>query len=81
MFRFKNHVMLFVGGTSSCGNFHEFFCSSEQKLGGPRPSYAIKVSLLLQILHAFNEGFTLQSLVLWCFKMNTPHMLIHLWIM
>ncbi len=59
MFRFKNHVMLlFVGGISSYGSFHENFCFSEQKFGALRPSCTTKVSLLLQILHASDEGFT-----------------------
>jgi hypothetical protein len=66
---------------SFCGNFHESFCSNEQRLRAPRPSCTIEVSLLLQILHAYDKGFTLQGLVLCCFKMKTPRMLIHSWIM
>jgi hypothetical protein len=46
-----------------------------------RPFFPTKVSLLFQTLHVSNEGFTLHGLVLWCFKMKTLHMPIHLWIM
>ncbi len=63
------------------GNFHESFYSNEQRLGALRPSCTIEVSLLLQILHAFDKVLTLHGLVLWCFKMKTLHMLIHSWIM
>jgi hypothetical protein len=63
------------------GNFHENFCSKKKRLGAPRTSCTIEVSLLLQILHAYDEGFTFQGFMLWCFKMKTPHMPIHLWIM
>jgi len=35
------------------GNFHESFCSNEQRLGAPRPSCTTKASLLLQSFHVW----------------------------
>jgi hypothetical protein len=46
---------------SSHGNLHESFCSNEQRFGAPSPFYTTKVSLLLQNLHVFYEGFTLHA--------------------
>ncbi len=66
---------------SSCDNLCEGFYSNKQRLGAPRPSCTIEVFFLLQILHAFEKGFTLQGFVLWCFRVKTLHMLIHSWIM
>jgi hypothetical protein len=45
---------------SSFGSFHENFCSIKLMFGAPRPfcNYQV-VFLLLQILHAYDEGFTL----------------------
>jgi len=66
----------------SCfGSLHEGFCSNKQGLGAPRPFCTTRVFFLLQILHASNKGFTFQSLVLWCFKVKTPCMPMHSWIM
>jgi hypothetical protein len=59
----------------------KIFFSMNKGFGAPKPSYTIEISLSVQILHASNKGFTLQDLVLWCFKMKILRMPIHLWIM
>ncbi len=39
---------------SSCGNFHENFCSNEQRLHALRPSYTIEISVLGMFLRGFH---------------------------
>ncbi len=36
--------------------------------------------ILILAMYVSNKGFTLEGLMLWCFKVKTPCMLIHLWI-